>query len=134
MTTLALAAPLVFSLGFVLPPSPMAALHQRMTPPPRAGAVVADMPNLDGTGAFRNIDYPCDIDIKVIGDNEGPFVQDIVQLCAENSGMKADDIQVRWRDQGKYRAITLRLHFENADQVYAVYAAVDRDPRVRYKL
>ena len=74
------------------------------------------------------------MDIKVIGDNEGPFVQDIVQLCAENSGNEVDDIEVRWRDKGKYRAVTVRLEFQNADQVYAVYAAMDRDPRVRYKL
>ena len=40
----------------------------------------------------------------------------------------------RWRDKGKYRAITLRLHFENADQVYDVYAAINRDPRVKFKL
>ena len=93
------------------------------------------MPNIDGTGAFKNIqEYPCDLDIKVIGNNEGPFVTDIVTLCAENTGMKEEDIQVRWRDNGKYRAITLRLHFESSEQVYAVYAAMDRDPRVKYKL
>ena len=92
------------------------------------------LPNLDGTGAFRDEEYPCDIDIKVIGDNEGRFVQDIVQLAAENSSNEMEDIQVRWRDKGKYRAITMRLHFNNADEVYAVYAAVSRDPRVRYKL
>jgi len=93
------------------------------------------MENIDGTGAFKDIqEYPCDLDVKVIGNNEGPFVADIVTLCAENTGMKEEDIQVRWRDKGKYRAITLRLHFENSDQVYAVYAAMDRDPRVKFKL
>lgn len=97
--------------------------------------VRCDLPNIDGTGAFKNIqEYPCDLDIKVIGSNEGPFVQDIVQLAAENTGMKIEDIQVRWRDNGKYRAITMRLHFENSDQVYATYAAMDRDPRVKFKL
>ena len=35
-----------------------------------------DMPNIDGTGSFRNIvDYPCTMEIKVIGNNEGPFGQ-----------------------------------------------------------
>ena len=87
---------------------------------------------------------------------------------------------MRWRDKGKYRSITLTLHFENAEQVgtppsppltprrspchsarrprrcvhtcpstnftracarsslrrkvYAVYAAIDRDPRVKFKI
>lgn len=77
---------------------------------------------------------PCELDIKVIGDNEGPFVSDIRTLCAEITGQAEDDVQVRWRDKGKYRAITLRLKFQSSEQVYAVYAAMDRDPRVRYKL
>ena len=102
--------------------------------PASRSAVRMDLPYLDGAGALRNIDYPTTMDIKVIGDNEGPFVQDIVQLCAENSGNEVDDIEVRWRDKGKYRAVTVRLEFQNADQVYAVYAPMDRDPRVRYKL
>ena len=71
---------------------------------------------------------------KIIGDNEGPFVTDMVTLCSELNGQAEEDVQVRWRDKGKYRAITLRLKFENADQVYNVYAAINRDPRVRFKL
>ena len=92
-------------------------------------------PQLDGAGAFRDIqEYPCELDVKIIGDNEGPFVTDMVTLCSELNGQAEEDVQVRWRDKGKYRAITLRLKFENADQVYNVYAAINRDPRVRFKL
>ena len=106
--------------------------------------------------------------IKVIGDNEGPFVSDIRTLCSEITGQAEEDVPVRWRDKGKYRSITLRLHFEDADtvrarwrgvfslsavsslgaslrleadssalmlaQVYAVYAAIDADPRVKFKI
>lgn len=90
---------------------------------------------LDGTGAFKDIqEYPATLDIKVIGVNEGPFVSDIVTLAAENACVPESDVQVRWRDKGKYRSVTMRIRFENADQVYAVYAAMDRDPRVKYKL
>ena len=92
-------------------------------------------PQLDGSGAFRDIqEYPCELDVKIIGDNEGPFVADMVSICAGLTGIDESDVQVRWRDKGKYRAITLRLNFKDADMVYAVYAAVNRDPRVRFKL
>ena len=74
------------------------------------------------------------MDVKAIGYNQGDFVSDILALCAEYSGQAKEDIKVRWRDKGKYRSITLTIRFENADQVYAVYAAIDRDPRVKYKL
>ena len=93
------------------------------------------LPNIDGTGSFRSLqEYPCDLDVKIIGTNEGPFVTDMVTICAENCGMAEADVKARWRDKGKYRAITLRLHFESAEQVYAVYAAINRDPRVKFKL
>jgi putative lipoic acid-binding regulatory protein len=86
-------------------------------PAPRSLPVRADLPNIDGTGAFRSVqEYPCDLDIKVIGNNEGPFVSDIRTLCAELTGQQEEDVPVRWRDNGKYRSITLTLHFENADQ------------------
>ena len=102
----------------------------------RSTVPVAQMgPQLDGAGSFRDIqEYPCDLLVKIIGDNEGPFVADMLTLCAERTGQKEEDVEVRWRDKGKYRAITLTLHFENADQVYDVYAAINRDPRVRFKL
>ena len=89
----------------------------------------------DASGSLRDIqEYPCTLDIKVIGDNEGPFVADLRTLCAEITGQKEEEVPVRWRDKGKYRSVTLTLRFQNADEVYAVYAAMDRDPRVRYKL
>ena len=72
--------------------------------------------------------------IKIIGDNEGAFVSDMRTLCAELTGQDESDVPVKWRDKGKYRSVTLTLCFESADQVYKVYAAIDRDPRVRFKL
>ena len=58
----------------------------------------------------------------------------MVTICSEITGQDEADVLAKWRDRGKYRSITLTLNFENADQVYAVYAAMDRDPRVKYKL
>lgn len=58
----------------------------------------------------------------------------MLTICSEITGQKEKDVPVRWRDNGKYRSITLQLNFENAEMVYAVYAAVNRDPRVRFKL
>ena len=136
LATVLLPQALVLPTAVTTPLHSSSRLALRTVAHSRAGSITCrDLPNIDGTGAFKNIqEYPCDLDIKVIGNNEGPFVADIVQLAAENTGMNPDDIQVRWRDNGKFRAITLRLHFENSDQVYAVYAAMDRDPRVKFKL
>ena len=45
-----------------------------------------------------------------------------------------EDVQIRWRDKGKYRSLTITLRFQDADMVYAVYDAISKDPRVKYKL
>ena len=72
--------------------------------------------------------------IKIIGENAGPFVSDMVKLCAGVTGQVEDDVEVRWRDKGKYRSITLGLQFKDANALHAVYAAIDKDPRVKYKI
>ena len=61
-------------------------------------------------------------------------MSDMRTLCAELTGQDESDVPVKWRDKGKYRSVTLTLRFESAEMVYAVYAAIDRDPRVRFKL
>ena len=38
-------------------------------------------------------------------------------LCAEITGQDEEDVPVRWRDNGKYRSITVKLHFKDADTV-----------------
>ena len=68
---------------------------------PRHSAISCDMPNIDGTGAFKNVqEYPCTLQIKCIGTNEGPFVSDIHTLCAELTGQAEKDVPVKWRDNG----------------------------------
>ena len=63
------------------------------------------MQNLDGTGSFRTVqEYPCDLDVKIIGDNEGPFVNDMVTLCAERTGQKEADVGVAaWSDTSSWQ-------------------------------
>jgi putative lipoic acid-binding regulatory protein len=114
-----------------LPPSHFSGHLQPERAAMRSTIHMQQMPNLDGSGAFKDIqEYPCDLDIKVIGNNEGPFVADILTLCAEITKQKEDDISVRWRDNGKYRAITLNLHFLNCDQVRMRAHAQLKDRRV----
>ena len=94
----------------------------------------------------------------MIGVNEAAFTTDMRTLCATITGQVVaaqlrprptaraahlpsllslqaeEDVQIRWRDKGKYRSLTITLRFEDADTVYAVYDAINKDPRVKYKL
>jgi hypothetical protein len=59
--------------------------------------------SLDGSGSFRTVqEYPCDLDVKIIGNNEGPFVDDMVTLCAERTGQKEEDISAAARCRRRF--------------------------------
>ena len=63
------------------------------------------LPNIDGTGSFRSLqEYPCDLDVKIIGTNEGPFVTDMVTICA---GVR-DGEEPTSKRAGETRASTAR--------------------------
>lgn len=98
---------LATALGLILAPATAyrLALPVSAAAQPRAACSMAGraarvcsidmMQNLDGTGSFRTVqEYPCDLDVKIIGDNEGPFVSDMVTLCAERTGQKEADVGV----------------------------------------
>lgn len=51
-------------------------------------------------------------------------VSDIRTLCAEITGQAEEEVEVRWRDKGKFRSITLKLTFLDADMVSAADVAV----------
>jgi putative lipoic acid-binding regulatory protein len=73
-------------------------------------------------------------DIKAIGEtvNDDSFVKDMQKLAAEAAPAKP--VEVRWRDKGRFRSVTLRCTFRTADEVYALYALLDEDARVMFKL
>ena len=121
LTAVILHALLLPAAAFLLPPiAGSVARHAPASTPIsfRKGGIRMDMPNIDGTGFFRDKqEYPLSMDIKIIGLNEGPFASDMRTLCAEITGQAEEDVPIRWRDNGKYRAITLTLHFGDADKV-----------------
>jgi len=46
----------------------------------------------------------------------------------------ARPVEVRYRDKGRFRSVTLGCTFNSADEVYALYALLDADERVKFKL
>lgn len=86
-----------------------------------------------GTGAFDALSYPCVFTFKVIGIRQGDFHGDIVDSCAAALDTDRKNVKTTFRDHGKWRSLTLRAAVANPQQIYACYAAFDRDPRVKFK-
>lgn len=79
------------------------------------------------------VDFPCVFTFKVIGMAQGDFLNDIVDSVATALDMDRKYLKISFRDRGKYRSITLSAPVNTSSQLYDVYAAIDRDPRVKFK-
>ncbi|GJQ15621.1 hypothetical protein GpartN1_g7412.t1 [Galdieria partita] len=79
------------------------------------------------------VDFPCKFQFKIIGIRQGNFVGDIVDSVAEVLQIDPSYMEVSTRDKGKYRSITIDAPCNSSEQVYSIYAAIDRDPRVKFK-
>ncbi|GJD11256.1 hypothetical protein Gasu2_53960 [Galdieria sulphuraria] len=79
------------------------------------------------------VDFPCKFQFKIIGIRQGNFVEDIVDCVAEVLQIDPSYMEVSTRDKGKYRSITIDAPCNSSEQVYSIYAAIDRDPRVKFK-
>lgn len=79
------------------------------------------------------VDFPCVFTFKVIGMAQGDFIGDIVDSVALVLETDKKFLKTTYRDRGKYRSITLKAPVNTANQIYDVYAAIDRDPRVKFK-
>lgn len=70
--------------------------------------------------------------MKIVGANEGSFVEDIVALVAE--ACEADEkVPHSVKVNGKWISVTVQAPVKSAEMLYALYEKVDLDPRVKFK-
>ena len=79
------------------------------------------------------VDYPCDFTMKIIGRDEGAFVEEMVDIVAESCEVKSEAIKHTVRLNGKWTSLTVQAPVQSAEMLYALYENVDRDPRVKFK-
>ena len=79
------------------------------------------------------VEYPCDFTMKIVGANEGTFVEDMVQVVADSCEKDVASIEYSTKVMGKWTSVTVHAPVENAEMLYALYENVDRDPRVKFK-
>jgi len=77
------------------------------------------------------VDYPCEFTLKIVGANEGAFVDEMVALVAESCNV--DTVRHSIRNMGRWTSVTVHAPVDSAEMLYALYEKVDRDPRVKFK-
>lgn len=79
------------------------------------------------------VEYPSVFTMKIVGANEGTFVEDMVQVVADSCEKDVSDIEYSTKVMGKWTSVTVEAPVENAEMLYALYENVDKDPRVKFK-
>jgi putative lipoic acid-binding regulatory protein len=79
------------------------------------------------------VDYPCIFTMKIVGANEGTFVQDMVAIVAEACETKVHEISHSTKAMGKWTSVTVEAPVESSEMLYSLYEKVDLDPRVKFK-
>jgi putative lipoic acid-binding regulatory protein len=81
------------------------------------------------------VEYPCLFTLKIVGANEGTFVQDVLTIvattCLFDSTASSLDHSIKYN--GKWASITVQAPVQSAQMLYQLYEDIDRDPRVKFK-
>ena len=78
--------------------------------------------------------FPCEFHFKAVA--KAGFVATLLERVGRVLGRAVtdDEHSVRKSAQGRYESVTLRLWMTSGDEVYAVYAAIGADDRVKFML
>jgi len=95
----------------------------------------------ENTGVKRRVfealvDYPSVFKVKIIGrdeSDEAKFAPEMVNLVAGCCGVDGSMVRHTERRAGKWTSVTIHAPVRDADMLYALYASVDKDPRVKFK-
>lgn len=79
------------------------------------------------------VDYPCDFTMKIVGANEGLFVEEIVAVVAEACESEPGLISYQTRAVGKWTSVTVQAPVKSSEMLYTLYEKIDLDPRVKFK-
>ena len=79
------------------------------------------------------MDYPCDFTMKIVGANEGSFVEEIVAVVAEACESEPAKIPFSTKAMGKWTSVTVQAPVKSSEMLYSLYEKVDLDPRVKFQ-
>lgn len=81
------------------------------------------------------IDFPCEFPLKVMGKNEGKFLETIIFLIQTIlPSFSPEKIETRLSSSGKYTSLTCTIHVESQAQIDDIYRLISAHPLVKFAL
>jgi putative lipoic acid-binding regulatory protein len=92
-----------------------------------------------GTGGIKKtldatLKFPCEFILKIIGQNDATFVDDIITLLATRINQDPKDLKYTTTTKGKYLSISVSPVFKNSSEVESAYEVLKEDTRVKFVL
>lgn len=79
------------------------------------------------------LEFPCDLTLKIIGSDDGGFVDAVLAILKDNAcDVGRDAVGCRPSRNGKYLSVTAEVHLVSRPHLEAVYGALSSDPRVAF--
>lgn len=81
--------------------------------------------------------FPTQFMIKIVGQNEPTFVADMLKViakCLDQNKPQTFPHSIKETAGGKYLSLTVKPLFRSSEELYAVYAAIGTDKRVKITL
>ena len=81
------------------------------------------------------LEFPCVMSVKAVGRWSEDFEEHVLALARRHAASaEAESDRGRTSRSGVYRAVTLRVSFDDRAQLDALYAALTDDPRVLWSM
>ncbi len=89
----------------------------------------------DDTITETLVEFPCDFPIKVLGEINEHFAQDIASVIQTvQPHFDAGSINMRTSSGGRYISLTCTVHVESKPELDAIYRALSTYPAVKFVL
>ena len=70
------------------------------------------------------VEYPCDFTLKIVGANEGNFIEEMVAIVAESCQVSIEKVPYSHRALGKWLSVTVQAPVQSAEMLYQLYENV----------
>ena len=81
------------------------------------------------------LEFPCNFDIKVMGEANANFSKDIICIIKEHdSNFNSSKIEMKGSSNGKYISLTCSVHVKNQRQLDKIYIDLSKSSMTKFVL
>jgi putative lipoic acid-binding regulatory protein len=90
---------------------------------------------MDQTEKKSLLEFPCDFDIKVMGESDENFSESIIKIIKKHDiNFNASKIEMKASSNGKYMSLTCNVYVTSQKQLNKMYVDLSKSPITNFVL